>query len=309
MHLIPEIVQQRPGLEALRRDLHAHPELCFNEFRTADVVAAVKGTLEAYRFFQSLPAETRRQMAETYALHPPADPLYRLFATLETEANPARASHMIRKTTARTHSYRHVRYPDTALAGKVVVITGGGTGMGRSLALEAARRGAFDQIAIIEEPFPEEYKKNVSGLGVRIAADESAHCDHDVEERISLGYGAIALKPIAKTLSMTLKIAKVAHDAKVPMFCADLTVGPIQVDWNKTFACRLAPLPGMKIGVVETNGHQNYKHWADMQSYHPAAGSKWMQTKGGCFELDNDFYARSGGILEDSEHYRKLVFA
>ena len=40
MHLIPEIVTQRPGLEALRRDLHAHPELCFNEFRTADVVAA-----------------------------------------------------------------------------------------------------------------------------------------------------------------------------------------------------------------------------------------------------------------------------
>ena len=40
MLLIPEIVSQRPGLEAVRRDLHAHPELCFNEFRTADVVAA-----------------------------------------------------------------------------------------------------------------------------------------------------------------------------------------------------------------------------------------------------------------------------
>ena len=39
MHLIPEIVQQRSDLEALRRDLHAHPELCFNEFRTADRVA------------------------------------------------------------------------------------------------------------------------------------------------------------------------------------------------------------------------------------------------------------------------------
>ncbi|MEY4100394.1 MAG: hypothetical protein RL300_1565 [Pseudomonadota bacterium] len=40
MFLIPEIVEQRPGLEAVRRDLHAHPELCFKEFRTADVVAA-----------------------------------------------------------------------------------------------------------------------------------------------------------------------------------------------------------------------------------------------------------------------------
>jgi len=103
--------------------------------------AAVKGTLEAYRFFQSLPDATRKKMAETYERHPPADPLFLLFASLETEGNPARASHMIRNMTARTHSYRHVRYPDTALAGKVVVITGGGTGMGRSLALEAARRG------------------------------------------------------------------------------------------------------------------------------------------------------------------------
>jgi enoyl-CoA hydratase len=103
--------------------------------------AAVKGTVEAYRFFQSLPEATRKQMADTYARHPPADPLFRLFSSLETEGNPARASHMIRSMTARTHSYRHVRYPDTALAGKVVVITGGGTGMGRSLALEAARRG------------------------------------------------------------------------------------------------------------------------------------------------------------------------
>jgi hypothetical protein len=103
--------------------------------------AAVKGTLEAYRFYQSLPEGTRKQMAETYERHPPADPLFLLFASLETEGNPARASHMIRNMTARTHSYRHVRYPDTNLAGKVVVITGGGTGMGRSLALEAARRG------------------------------------------------------------------------------------------------------------------------------------------------------------------------
>ena len=144
---------------------------------------------------------------------------------------------------------------------------------------------------------------------MRIAADESAHCDHDVEERISLGYGAIALKPIAKTLSMTLKIAKVAHRAGVPMFCADLTVGPIQIDWNKNVACRLAPLPGMTIGVVETNGHQNYSRWPTLQSYHPCCGSPWMEGRDGCFELDQDFYARSGGIFQDSPHYAGLLFA
>jgi enoyl-CoA hydratase len=103
--------------------------------------AAVKGTLEGYRFFQGLPPDARRDMAAFYERYPPADPLFRLFASLEKEGNPARASHMIRGVTARTHSYSHVRYPDTSLAGKVVVITGGGTGMGRSLALEAARRG------------------------------------------------------------------------------------------------------------------------------------------------------------------------
>jgi len=168
--------------------------------------------------------------------------------------------------------------------------------------------GAFDQIAIIEEPFPEDYLASVGDLGVCIAADESAHCDEDVRERIELGYGAIALKPIAKTLSMTLKIAKVAHEAGVPMFCADLTVGPIQVDWNKTFACRLPPLPGVKVGVVETNGHQNYRRWETLQSHHPCAGSAWMKVSDGCFELDADFYSRSGGILQDSPHYLDLVF-
>jgi hypothetical protein len=168
--------------------------------------------------------------------------------------------------------------------------------------------GALDQIAIIEEPFPEDYKVNVDDLGVRIAADESAHCDEDVQERIELGYGAIALKPIAKTLSMTLRIAEVAHRAGVPMFCADLTVGPIQVDWNKTFASRIEAIPGLRVGVVETNGHQNYRRWETLQSYHPRAGSSWMDVQDGCFVLNDDFYASSGGILEDSEHYMELAF-
>jgi len=166
--------------------------------------------------------------------------------------------------------------------------------------------GAFDQIAIIEEPFPEEYEEDVSDLGVRIAADESAHTDLDAEKRIQMGYGAIALKAIAKTLSMTMKIAKVAHEKGVPCFCADLTVNPILVDWNKNVAARLAPFPGLGTGLLETNGHQNYKNWKLMESYHPLLNAFWRKPFMGVFNLNRDFYDKSGGIFMASEHCEKM---
>ncbi|CAN7649245.1 M20 family metallopeptidase [Variovorax sp. LjRoot290] len=40
MKLIDSLVTEAAGIAAVRRDLHAHPELCFQEVRTADVVAA-----------------------------------------------------------------------------------------------------------------------------------------------------------------------------------------------------------------------------------------------------------------------------
>lgn len=39
MKLIPEILQAKPQIEKIRRDIHAHPELCFQEQRTSDVIA------------------------------------------------------------------------------------------------------------------------------------------------------------------------------------------------------------------------------------------------------------------------------
>jgi amidohydrolase len=39
MKVIDSIVTQAAGIAAVRRDIHAHPELCFEEVRTADVVA------------------------------------------------------------------------------------------------------------------------------------------------------------------------------------------------------------------------------------------------------------------------------
>ncbi|MDO8545419.1 MAG: hypothetical protein Q7S40_33680 [Opitutaceae bacterium] len=167
--------------------------------------------------------------------------------------------------------------------------------------------GAFEQIALIEEPFPEELEVDVSDIPVRLAADESAHTDKDALTRIQMGYKAIALKPIAKTLSMTLKIAQVAHERGVPCFCADLTVNAVLIEWNKSVAARLASFPGLAgLGLMETNAHQNYRNWETMRSYHPAPNASWAQTKRGVFELDRDYYARSGGIFDPLPHYEAM---
>lgn len=169
----------------------------------------------------------------------------------------------------------------------------------RELLDHAGKIGALDRIILFEEPFPEEMKEDVSGLPVRIAADESAHSVEDVEERISLGYGAIALKPIAKTLSMSLLMLKAARSHNIPCFCADLTVTPLLVEWNKNVAARLDPLPEMKIGAMETNGSQNYRNWKVMLSRLPVSDCQWVEAQKGVFDLDGEYYKRSGGIFED----------
>jgi len=150
--------------------------------------------------------------------------------------------------------------------------------------------GAFDQVAVIEEPFPEDAGISVGDIPLRIAADESAHTQKNVEERIQMGYSAIALKPIAKTLSMTLGMIKTAKAHNIPCLCADLTVNPILVDWNKNVAARIAPFPGLDTGLLESNGGQNYANWTTMENYHPYHGAGWTKAARGIFNLDESFY-------------------
>ena len=177
----------------------------------------------------------------------------------------------------------------------------------RRLLDHARSIGAFDRILVLEEPFPEHVRVDVSDLGVNVAADESAHTAEDVVERIEMGYGSIALKAVAKTLSMTMKMAQAAYERDTPCFCADLTVNPILVDWNKNVAARLAPLPGLTTGLMETNGHQNYARWAEMESYHPCEAAAWREPRDGVFPVGDDFYARSGCIFQPSNHYEHIV--
>ena len=170
----------------------------------------------------------------------------------------------------------------------------------------AKKIGAFDQIAVIEEPFEERNEEYVGQLGVRIAADESAHTVEDAAIRIEQGYSAIAVKAIAKTLSMTMKITQLAYEKNVPCFCADLKVNHILFDWNKNVAARLPPFPGVTIGLQETNGHQYFKNWNKLMTYHPRAGANWTKTQQGVYPTDQSFFTESGGILMPSTHYEQL---
>ena len=174
--------------------------------------------------------------------------------------------------------------------------------------LDAAKRiGALDQVALVEEPFADENDEHMGDVGVPVVADESATRVSDAQRRADQGYAGFALKGIAKTLSETIKIAKLAHERKLLCMAADLTVNPVLVDWNKNVAARLAPFPGFTVGMIETNGHQQYRRWAEMTSWHPCADASWQRVERGVFVLDDDYWKRSGCIFEEPAHYRALV--
>lgn len=167
--------------------------------------------------------------------------------------------------------------------------------------------GALEHILFIEEPLSEKNNQDVSGIGVPIAADDSVHNVKDARKRIEQGYGVLVLKGIAKTLSVSLKMAKLAHERRIPCVCSDLTVNPILVDWHKLLTAHLHPFPGLNMGIMETNGDMNYQNWQNMQDYHPTGHAPWTKVSDGTFNLNKDFYRESGGIFESPKHYEQLV--
>ena len=151
----------------------------------------------------------------------------------------------------------------------------------------ADRHGILDRIAMLEEPFAEESDIDVTDLPVTVNADESAHSVADVKRRISQGYRAIALKPIAKTMSVSFEMAAEAIRSGCACFCADLTVNPYIALWNRLFASHLPPLPVMNCGCVEINGDTNYKNWSTLLSALPD-GIVYTPAKNGAFDCSND---------------------
>ncbi len=150
--------------------------------------------------------------------------------------------------------------------------------------------GASDRIALIEEPFAAEKDIYVGDYPYVFNADESAHSVEDVKHRIALGYKAVALKPIAKTLSVSFGMIKAARQSGCGVLCADLTVNPFLAEWNKQFAALSPALSSMKAGCIEINGDANYTNWAAMKALIPS-GYTVSEEKNGYFELTDEFFS------------------
>lgn len=169
--------------------------------------------------------------------------------------------------------------------------------------------GMLERVVLLEEPFTDEAGVDVGDLPVRVAADESVHTVEDVATRAQLGYGAVAIKAAGKTLSLALEMAAAALESGLICFAADNACVPVLLEWNKNVAARLPAFPGVRGGILESNGPENYGGWDRMVQDHPWAGAKWLEAADGAYRLDDDYYHVSGGILRDPIPYSNLFSA
>ena len=164
----------------------------------------------------------------------------------------------------------------------------------------------LDRIVLIEEPFSRPADIDVHGLPARFAGDESIETVADVHIRLEQGYGAMAIKPAGKTLSLAFRMIEAAILSNVPCFVADNACVPVLVEWNKNVAARLPAFPGVKGGLMESNGPENYRTWDRMLSEYPTPNASYLRPQSGAFVLDENYYDQSGGIFEEPTVYTRL---
>ena len=165
------------------------------------------------------------------------------------------------------------------------------------------KAGIHEHLVLIEEPFQDPDEIDVGDLPARFAADESVQTVEDVYTRTHQGYGAIAIKPAGKTLSLAFRMVRASAEAGVPCFVADNGCIPLLVEWNKNIAARLPAFPGITGGLIESNGPENYGNWADLLSAYPVPNAPWLTPRSGAFVLDEDYYRNSGGVFLDPVPY------
>lgn len=165
----------------------------------------------------------------------------------------------------------------------------------------------IDRIVLIEEPFLRPDEVDVHGLPARFAGDESIETVDDVRTRLEQGYEAMAIKPAGKTMSLAFRMVEAAAQARVPCFVADNACVPVLVEWNKNVAARLPAFPGVKGGLMESNGPESYATWNRMLSAYPMPDASWLRPQKGAFVLGDGYYGHSGGIFEEPRVYTDLL--
>ena len=165
------------------------------------------------------------------------------------------------------------------------------------------KMGAKDRIALIEEPFSAEKEFFVGNYPYVFNADESAHSVADVKKRIEMGYKAVALKPIAKTVSVSFDMISAAREKGCGVLCADLTVNPYLAEWNKQFASLSPALDVMNVGCIEINGDANYTRWNEMKSLVPALYPV-SEECGGAFKLNTEFFGGLSLLTGENGYYK-----
>ncbi len=168
------------------------------------------------------------------------------------------------------------------------------------------KKNILKHVGVFEEPFDEFVEIDVTDIPCVLAIDESAHSVEDSIVKFQQGYKAVALKPVAKTLSESLKILKAATDRGIKCFTADLTVAPWQLEWNRNLAARIPTLDCVTTGLLESNGNMNYTDWDRLKSYHPMGDGGWVDSTNGLFEL-KDFYESDGGLYKMPGHYLDII--
>lgn len=167
--------------------------------------------------------------------------------------------------------------------------------------------GALDRVVVVEEPFPPEARVDVGDLPVRVAGDESVESEGDVKRLADQGFRAIAVKPAGKTLSASLRAVKTARSLGLDCFVADSACVPQLVDWNRNVAARLPAIPGVRHGMLESNGADHYRNWQRMLDEHPCRDAAWLVPQGGVYTLGADFYDNAGCIFKDGGRYEELL--
>ncbi len=126
------------------------------------------------------------------------------------------------------------------MKGQVALVTGGGRGIGRNIALAFAREGADVAVAARTEPEVTAVRAEVEALGRRSLA-----CQCDVTDRLQVAGMVREVEEALGPIAVLVNNAGIAASVKTTEMDDDLWERMLRVNLTGTYLCTKAVLPGM----------------------------------------------------------------